>query len=764
MRRLFFLSFFLLSFASLAGESLFPRPAPLEADVLFWIRIYTEVGTNGGLIHDASHLEVTYKKIIFPEGISRKEQTNLVDKEKDRIKNILTELAAGKRENLNPEEQEILDLWPQGVSDNTLAVAIEEVRFQLGQANKFKEGLVRSGAWLTYIKHIFAEMNVPLELAALPHVESSFNPHAYSKVGAAGLWQFTRSTGRRFLRLDNLIDERMDPHKATIAAGRLLKYNYAVTYAWPLAVTSYNHGAAGMRRATNELGTREIETIVRKYKGPSFGFASRNFYLSFLAALDVENNAEKYFGTIKRAQPLQLKSYTMPNYMTINNLSHILGVQIDELKNLNPALRPLVWSGKKPIPKGYVLNVDSNYSPPDINRVFATTDKPKPEKKPKEITSYRVQRGDTLTLIAARNDVSVTALVNLNHLRSKRIKVGQVLRLLGKEPLESIAQKQTDDNKVAKNNQAETYQVKKGDTFASIAKQFGLDKNTLLAANDLNTNSRLKSGQVLNLSKDKLTESDVKANETLAPPKREKAQSVPSEPTGTIVSDEDVEEELQAVKSSNSKVASEFPTLDPAIKKLALQPAQEDPIAKVERKHATVNDDVGTIPKDDSDKNNKTATVSQQDLKTDPNDYTVNKDKTIEVQALETFGHYADWLEISVTRLRQINHIKARKSLALGMRIKLDFSKIKLEEFEQRRVEYHRAIQEEFFSKFQIEGSASYKIKKGDSLWSLIQEKQIPVWLFRQYNPNVDLDKINHGTVVLMPNLVKKEEGNIQPS
>ena len=86
---------------------------------------------------------------------------------------------------------------------------------------------MRSGAWLDDIQRTLARYGVPPELAALPHVESSYNPDAYSRVGAAGLWQFTRSTGRLFLRIDSVVDERLDPWKATDAAARLLVKNRA---------------------------------------------------------------------------------------------------------------------------------------------------------------------------------------------------------------------------------------------------------------------------------------------------------------------------------------------------------------------------------------------------------------------------------------------------------------------------------------------------------------------------------------------------------
>src|SRR5437763_250276 len=150
----------------------------------------------------------------------------------------------------------------------------EDVRFQLGQADRFRAGLIRSGAWETHIAQVLANLGLPAELAVLPHVESSFNPAAYSKVGAAGLWQFMRSTGRRYMRIDSAVDDRLDPFRSTEAAAQLLAYNYRVLGTWPLALTAYNHGTAGVRRAKETLGTDDIVRIVRSYNSRTFGFAS----------------------------------------------------------------------------------------------------------------------------------------------------------------------------------------------------------------------------------------------------------------------------------------------------------------------------------------------------------------------------------------------------------------------------------------------------------------------------------------------------------
>ena len=194
---------------------------------------------------------------------------------------------------MSNDEERVLKLFPEGTSNAEFRAAADRVRFQLGQSDRFRQGLVRSGTWKPYINEVMAKRGLPPELAALPHVESSFDPTAYSKVGAAGMWQFMRSTGVRYMRVDHIVDERRDPFFATDAAARLLADNFSVIQSWPLALTAYNHGLASMRRAVQQQKTTDIATIVAKYQSRSFGFASRNFYTAFLAALEIDSNPEQ---------------------------------------------------------------------------------------------------------------------------------------------------------------------------------------------------------------------------------------------------------------------------------------------------------------------------------------------------------------------------------------------------------------------------------------------------------------------------------------
>jgi hypothetical protein len=178
-------------------------------------------------------------------------------------------------------------LWGCPCGPETLLKAAGNIRVQQGLREKVDEGLKRAKPLMPKIVSILKRHEVPPELAALPLVESTYNPRARSKAGAVGLWQFMKSTGKRYLKITRKRDDRRDPLLATNAAARLLRHNFETLGSWPLAIVAYNHGSAGMMAASTSVGSRAIEDIIANYTGPRFGFASRNFYAEFLAALEV---------------------------------------------------------------------------------------------------------------------------------------------------------------------------------------------------------------------------------------------------------------------------------------------------------------------------------------------------------------------------------------------------------------------------------------------------------------------------------------------
>jgi membrane-bound lytic murein transglycosylase D len=411
-----------------AGDDPMPRPPQLERDVQFWIRVYTQVDTNGGLLHDQYNLGVVYDTLHFAPNTTPAERQRVVDEARDRYAAVLRRIAAAGDETLAPEDQRIKELWGTEASPAQLREAVDDIRFQLGQADRFRSGLIRSGAWETHIAETLANLGLPAELAVLPHVESSFNPSAYSKVGAAGLWQFMRSTGRRYMRIDGAVDDRLDPFRSTEAAAQLLAYNYRVLGSWPLALTAYNHGTAGVLRAKDTLGTDDIARIVRSYSSRTFGFASRNFYVSFLAALDIDRDPEKYFGPLQKDSEVRFHEVQLPAYVPMGALERTLRVDAAKLRALNPSLLPAVWNGAQRVPKAYRLRLPLDgmqWSSELLAQRLTSGEMFAGQRGPQR---YRVQPGDTLAALAERYGVPIEQLARLNRIRtSARLRPGRTI-------------------------------------------------------------------------------------------------------------------------------------------------------------------------------------------------------------------------------------------------------------------------------------------------------------------------------------------------
>jgi membrane-bound lytic murein transglycosylase D len=398
--------------------------------VRFWIRVYTEVTTDQGLLHDDWNLGLVYEVLRFDSAVSPAQRERKVAQAKAHYAELLRRFAAGDTDNLTAHERRILHAFGDNASPRDFRDAIERIRFQLGQADRFHQGLIRAAVWEKQIAHTLKQHGVPAEIAALPHVESSFNLAAYSKVGAAGLWQFMPSTAKRFMRVDGVVDERLDPYSATEAAANLMLYNYRLLGTWPLAVTAYNHGPGGLRRAQDELGTSDIAVIVKRYQGATFGFASRNFYVAFLAALEVDRNADKYFGPITRLPDTDSTPVELPDYIPVDALAKAFKVDMGALRVLNPALRPPIWSGSRFVPRGYTLRLPG--TPPQAE-IAAGWERLPPAQRymaQRNDGSHKIRRGETLAGIASVSGVTLSRLLAVNGWNATHtVTRGEVVRI-----------------------------------------------------------------------------------------------------------------------------------------------------------------------------------------------------------------------------------------------------------------------------------------------------------------------------------------------
>lgn len=350
-------------------NAIFPIPTELKENVEFWKKIYAKYTSDEVVIHDGRYMGITYSYLDFAylkdEDLSERAKERIKERKskevKDYYKKILLKLSRKdlNLENLSDEEKRVYEMF-RSIEDKDKFVMDrrgKRVRAQSGQKDFFIKGIIDSGEYLSEMERIFEEYDLPMELTRLTFVESMFNPYAYSKSGAAGVWQFLKATGKRYLIINNIVDERRDPLLATIAASKFLTKNYESIGNWPLAITAYNHGPNSIIKAMKKTNSTHLPEIINNYNQRRFGFASKNFYAEFLAALDVVNNYKNYFGDISIKQPLKFDVVQIEKSMFLRDIERYCSISKDEIKKLNLALQGDVIDSRVYIPKGFALRI-----------------------------------------------------------------------------------------------------------------------------------------------------------------------------------------------------------------------------------------------------------------------------------------------------------------------------------------------------------------------------------------------------------------------
>jgi membrane-bound lytic murein transglycosylase D len=434
------------------------------------------------------------------------------------------------------------------------------------------------------------------------------------------------------------------------------------------------------------------------------------------------------------------------------------------LRRHNPALRDSVWSGAKRVPKGFELRVPRGRLEKPLETLITEVPDAARFASQTRDTYHTIQRGETLSGIAARYEVSLSELAALNGLRSRhRIRAGQRLRL----PEDATGRPAPRAARIAQAppeaSTEGTYQVRQGDTLERIARVFGVSERDLLGWNQIRNPNRIAVGQTL------------------------RVQDVPDDGEPAIVASEPVvvasvqpdHPDLVAAFTPPPGARAEFgadsgadeadePGIDAGDDDLAAEdagPLADDALTDA----ADESDEGGDAAEGESDAtigasvaDAAAAELAQgspaaEMLLADPGDYSVASDGTIEIQAAETLGHYAEWLDVRASRLRAINHMRYGTPLAIGARLKLDLSRVSPQLFEQRRADHHRTLQGEFFDRYEIEGTAIHVVRRGDSIWQLAERRyDVPLWLVRQYNPDVDFADLHTGEHLTIPVLHEK--------
>lgn len=407
----------------------FSVPESLRGNVDFWKDVFSKHGLDRVVVHHIDAPEVVFDVVplpgeLRPDGSVRytDEQRDFVDAVREAWEHGLRDLGAklDAGETLDDAEVDLVERIRRATGQGP-AEAAGRVRTQRGLRERFRRGLEIAARFDTVYREIFREKGLPEDLALLPHVESSFQVSAHSSAGAVGIWQFTRSTGRQFMRVDGSLDERRDPILAARAAAGYFAAAYERLGEWPLAVTSYNHGVAGMARAKERHGA-DLGRIVEHYRSRTFGFASKNFYASFVAAREVALSADAHFPEGIAPEPaFDEEPWRLEKPASAAWLARRFGLEPDTLFDANPAWSSRVRSGRWPVPAGATVWLPAGVlaREPAVDEAWETFD------------VYVVRRGDTLSGIAARFGVSLGNLKERNGLgpRESLIRPGQELTI-----------------------------------------------------------------------------------------------------------------------------------------------------------------------------------------------------------------------------------------------------------------------------------------------------------------------------------------------
>ncbi|MGI6680829.1 MAG: LysM peptidoglycan-binding domain-containing protein [Bdellovibrionota bacterium] len=500
----FILMFFLLASNAFARNQAFLVPKAMQGRVNFWVDVFTKYGRHHYVLHHRAYPQVVFKVLdfnVYANSFSKarleKYKEQVKRQEVNRILNMAKAFSLGR----NPTNSYEKEIWnklinlPGGKANFAKLYKEDLVRAQAGIKEEYGEAIKRSGRYIGIMEKIFVnEYKLPIELTRLPFVESSFNYKAYSSIGAAGIWQFMRRTGASMgMIINNAVDERKDPVVATRAAAKYLRANYNKLGSWGLAITAYNHGAAGVARKVKEYGSSNISYIVEHPTKRLFGFASNNFYAEFLAALEVYENKAKYFPNIRQEPALQFLQYPLKYPIKVSEVSRRLNVSVDLIQKYNYALTNKTLAGYYLIPKGYKIKLPSEYA----NRI-ALLDAPDKSARYAKVAPawetgkryYTVKKGDSLGSISARFNVRVSTLKSLNNLKSDKIFIGQNL---------CISSGHATSLGDGRPTSRVSYVVKKGDTLSGIAKKFKTSVDNLKRYNGLK-NSVVYVGQKLTVS------------------------------------------------------------------------------------------------------------------------------------------------------------------------------------------------------------------------------------------------------------------------
>lgn len=525
--------------AASVDDPLFPHLPILKTPVAFWTKVFAEWSEHQSAVHAVDDLGKVYTVLDFRADAAVLSPGALAALKSQKEKQAYASLEAALNtlqamqdrdgsidvSKLDADQRHVYEMYADSSDPKRFRAAIGTFRIQRGLRERTQRALETSGRYLPEMERIFASYGLPTKLTRLPLVESSFNVDAYSKAAAAGLWQFIPSSARMYMRLNELVDDRRDPWISTDAAARHLKDDYELLGNWPLALTAYNYGRAGLARALNAVGGTTLTDVIERFQGERFGFASSNFYAEFLAASDVERDYRKYYGELSREPALAFDTVSTQHYVPYETLRKLCGTSDDEFRRLNPAYRPEVVEGRLYVPPGHTIRVPQGAGQRFQLAYASLSPDQRYERQRQFYISHLVARGESVGKLAQRYGVSSQQILALNGLsNAKKVRAGQTLKIPSRDDSSSptlvasaapaapaasaaVAVASADvaprtmhlktEVSAAKALRVRTHRVKSGQTLGAIAKRYQTTIHSLRELNGLGDNDLLRVGSTI---------------------------------------------------------------------------------------------------------------------------------------------------------------------------------------------------------------------------------------------------------------------------
>ncbi len=743
--------------AQQTGSAHLPHREALKTDVHFWKKIFTEVSLDQYLIHDVDDLSLIYKTVTIDTSLGKKQREKQLETAKEEVEDLLLKFHKKqfKVAELTHWEHQVYHLFNKDHTPDKFLKASKRVRAQQGIRENFMAGVKRSFAYLPHIRRTFAEEGLPVELGCLPHVESSFNPVARSHVGASGMWQFMRRTGRQYMKVNRVKDERFDPIKSTWAAARLLKLNYKILQDWALAITAYNHGLGSMRKAKKRYG--DYLTIREKYLRRSFGFASKNFYPEVLAVVEICDSLDHYFPDIEKDPLLVYQEIILPRSVNIQQFAKNFDIPVSDLKRLNPGFRKSVWQGKRKIPKKYSLRLPINaQSEMILAKLGASQEELGDIRLAQRVSTSQKLRLTKFREIYARRKMSRKSILMLQPgvetdlPRSSVPEMDTYLLALNK-PIETGSSYVAEG--VLADLSARRPSVDAGKTFVQIAD---------FAENAVGANARpevLLSGPTVASAQINFSHHSVE-NEVSLQNELQAFHLRRWQPGASIAT-------ASQPRQMITKTMPLFATLKPGVETTRRQIRSVDlevgqvALAAINRRSDEPSPKTGypganygqaqiAEPQWEVVMDARTLTY-REILALLTNRLNPNRQEII-VFPRETLGHYAEWLGIDIRRLRRINGLAHSQNLKSGQLLKMDFSLITPAQFLEKRLSYHVELINKLLKGNSRIELVDHIINSGENIWNLAHKKyKFPVNLLLYFNDLNKLEQLYPGDVIKLP-------------